>query len=314
MDIKQLQYFIRVAETGSLTRAAALLGMTQPALSWQISKLETELSVNLFSRNGRGVILTDAGVLFLRRAKALAEDADRAKREMQEFTGRPMGLVTVGLPPAVAAILAMPLVEHISRQCPEVKLQIIEGYSGYVHEWLLGGRIDLGILYGAAGTPSLACQPLVNERLYLLEAADGAGRDDTRIEFSRLGEIPLILPSSPHAIRRLIDMFSAKHHLALNICMEVIAFAAIKDLVVNGHGATILPIAPMICEVRSGRLRAREIVNPSLSQVVGLASSAHHPTLAMQAVMRLIRDVSAELIADGRWPVQIENRTHRCQK
>ena len=81
MDIKQIQYFLRVAELGSFTKAAPVLGLTQPALSWQVGKLETELGVELLSRNGRGVNLTEAGVVFLRRAKALVEDADLAKRE-----------------------------------------------------------------------------------------------------------------------------------------------------------------------------------------------------------------------------------------
>lgn len=306
MDIKQLQYFIRVAESGSVTRAAALLGMSQPALSWQIGKLETELTVPLFSRNGRGVVLTDAGALFLRRAKALAEDADRARREMREFTDHPAGVVTVGLPPSVAAIIVMPMVERLNRRFPKIKLQIVEGYSGYVCEWLQDGRIDVGIVYGAGGTPSVDCQPLVSERLYLLEAADGATRGDDKIQFCRLGDIPLILPSPPHAIRRLIDQFSARHHLTLNIRMEVSAFASITNLVTGGHGATILPIAPMISEVRDGRLKAREIVNPSLSQVVGVAASTQRPTAATQAVMDVIRDVTAILIAEGRWPADME--------
>ena len=309
MDIKQIHYFLRVAELGSFTKAAPVLGLTQPALSWQVGKLETELGVELLSRNGRGVNLTDAGVVFLRRAKALVEDADLAKREIHELVGCPMGIVRIGFPPAIGALITLPLVERVKKLCPEVQLQILEGYSGYIHEWLLSGRVDIGILYDAGRTPSLDCEPLANERLYLLQSAKHVESQSPRIQFAHLRNVPLILPSQPHAIRRLLDQYSAQHRMRLNIRMEVTAFSAIRNLVIEGHGATVLSIAPVISDVKEGRIRAREIIKPTLSQVVGLAASAQHPDLATKSIAKIISQIAADLVANGQWPERLPNKT-----
>jgi LysR family transcriptional regulator, nitrogen assimilation regulatory protein len=147
MQLRQLSYFVGVAESGSFSRAAAVLSVAQPALSRQVAELERELGVALLVRNGRGVVLTDPGVKFLGRAKLILEDAERAAQEARASKGRPMGVVALGIAPSIGSVLTAPLVSRIRELYPEIHIQLNEAYSGNLHEWLLSGRLDAGILY-----------------------------------------------------------------------------------------------------------------------------------------------------------------------
>jgi len=306
MDMRQLKYFVAVAEVGSFTKAAIILDIAQPAVSRQIRELEAELGISLLVRNGRGAVLTDAGVRFLSRAKMILDDAERALQEARSLKGRPMGMVSVGMPPSVGTILAVPTVAQVRQLYPEIQLQLTEGYSGHIHEWLLSGRLDVGVLYIPARGSDSSCDHLVTEQLYLLGAPRVIERylgDATSIPFRDLLKLPLILPARPHAIRRLMDEVAARKQTEFNLATEVNAFLAIRDLVTREHGVTILPVSNVLPELRSGQLKAVAITDPELSQAVGLMTSTHHtPSLATTTVTRVIRDIARELVTTSAWP------------
>jgi LysR family nitrogen assimilation transcriptional regulator len=307
MEMRQLKYFVGVAELSSFTKAAAILGIAQPALSRQIRDLEAELGVALLIRNGRGAVLTDAGIQFLSRAKMLLDDAERARQEVRSLRGQPMGSVSVGMPPSIGIILSTPTIIRVRQLYPEIQLQLTEGYSGHIHEWLLSGRLDVGVLYIPERRNSdQQFDVLARERLYLLGTPEAIERHLKRansVAFSELLKLPLILPARPHAIRRLMDEVAAKKHLELNLATEVNAFLAVRDLVVGGHGVTILPVSNVLAELNSGQLRAINISDPQLSQTVGLMRSTHHrSSLATMTVTRIIRDLAHELVNTAAWP------------
>jgi LysR family nitrogen assimilation transcriptional regulator len=306
MELRQLRYFTKVAELGSFSKAAVVLDVAQPALSRVIRDLELELGVSLLLRTGRGAVLTDAGIKLLARAKMLLDDADRAFQEVSSLKGRPMGLVSIGMTPSIGTVLTVPLVDRVRRSYPDVQLQLTEGYSGHILEWLLSGRLDIGVLYSAPRTVGTTCDQLANEQLYLLGAPDIVERhlgSAETVEFAAVPGLPLIMPARPHAIRKLLDEVAAKHHVEIHLGLEVNAFVAIRDLVANGNGFTILPISPVLASVRTGRIRALRIVNPELFQVVGLMTSTHHPaTLATRTLVDVIQELARELVAGGAWP------------
>jgi len=309
MELRQIRYFVHVAELGSFTKAAVVLDIAQPALSRQIRDLEGELGVSLLARNGRGAVLTDAGVKFLSRAKMILDDADRALQEARSLKGRPMGLVSIGMPPSIGTILSVATITRVRSLYPEIQLQFTEGYSGHIHEWLLSGRLDVGVLYAQRNSdPNF--RRLANERLYLLGAPAMIERHlgrQVQIAFADMLKLPLILPARPHAIRRLMDEVAAKQHSEVNLAVEVNAFLAIRDLVVRGNGVTILPISNVLPEINDGRLRAIDIIRPELTQTVGLMTSAHHtPSLATTTVARVIQDLARELLDTAAWPQHYE--------
>jgi LysR family nitrogen assimilation transcriptional regulator len=307
MEMRQLKYFVGVAEVSSFTKAAAILGIAQPALSRQIRELETELGVALLIRNGRGAVLTDAGAKFLSRAKMLLDDAERAVHEIRSLRGQPMGMVSIGMPPSIGTILSTPTIVRVRQLYPEIQLQLTEGYSGHIHEWLLSGRLDVGVLYIPEQRNSDEnFDILATEQLYLLGAPAVLERHLKRVRsvsFSEMLKLPLILPARPHAIRRLMDEVAAKKHVELALATEVNAFLAVRDLVVRGHGVTILPVSNVLAELNSGELKAISIGDPQLVQTVGLMTSTHHgPSLATTTVTRVIRDLAHELVNTAAWP------------
>lgn len=306
MELRQLRYFVSVADFGSFSKAALILDIAQPALSRQVRELEAELGVSLLLRNGRGAILTDAGAKFLRRARTVLEDAQRAVEETRALKGRPMGMVAIGMPPSIGAILSVPTIVRVRSLYPEVQLQFSEAYSGHIHEWLLSGRLDVGVLYMPNRHVGADVVKLANERLYLLgrpadiEASIG---HVSRIPFSRLPKLPLILPTHPHAIRTLLDEVAEGIEGQFNLALEVNAFTTIRELVTDGHGFTILPVSNVLHELTASRLRAVEIVHPELVQTVGLLTSRTASTsLATTTVARVIQDLACDMVKTRQWP------------
>jgi LysR family nitrogen assimilation transcriptional regulator len=312
MELRQLKYFVGIAELGSFTKAAVVLDIAQPALSRQIRELESELGVPLLVRTGRGALLTDAGVKFLGRAKMILDDAERALQEARSLQGRPMGLVSVGMPPSIGSILSVPTVMRVRSLYPEIQLQLTEGYSGHIQEWLLSGRLDIGVLYVPQRSPEANFDRLANEQLYLLGSPELVRRHlghTTSVDFVATLNLPLILPTRPHAIRRLLDEAAAKKHMEYNCPIEVNAFLAVRDLVLKGQGFTILPVSNGLQEIESGRLDAVRIVNPQLTQMVGLMTSTHHPpSFATTTVARVVQDLAREMVNTSAWPERRESR------
>lgn len=312
MEMRQLRYFVAVAEVGSFSKAALILDVAQPAVSRQVRELETKLGVLLLLRNGRGAVLTDAGIKFLSRAKMILEDAERALQEARTLKGQPMGMVSIGMPPAIGAILSVPMVTQIRKLYPEIQLQLTEGYSGHIHEWLISGRLDIGVLYTPPRSSDLSYDRLATERLYLLGAPELIEQylaKDTSLPFADILKLPLILPARPHAIRRLIDEVATRKLTEINLVAEVNAFLSIRDLVISGHGVTILPVSAMLHEIAARELKVIDVVNPELSQTVGLMTSTHHsPSLATMTVARVIHDIAGSLAKTVAWPVRYDRK------
>ncbi|MBN8557847.1 MAG: LysR family transcriptional regulator, partial [Burkholderiales bacterium] len=159
MDLRQLEYFVRVAELGSFTRAALALDVAQPALSRQVRLLELELRQSLLTRHGRGAAPTEAGQVLLEHARGILHQVEHARDELARLRGALAGRVTLGLPPSVARALAVPLVQAFGQQLPEARLSITEALSASMQEQLASGRLDIAVLYNAQPVPGLDIAP-----------------------------------------------------------------------------------------------------------------------------------------------------------
>ncbi len=170
VDLKQLQYFVQVAELGSFTRAASVLRVAQPALSRQVRSLEVELRQSLFDRNGRGVTLTPAGARLLAHGRGILQQVERARLDLEDQRGAATGLLSVGLPPSVSRTLTAPLVEVFRARFPKATLSVVEGLSTYTLEWLTQGRIDCAVVYNATPAAAIDLLPVLQEPLFLVSA------------------------------------------------------------------------------------------------------------------------------------------------
>ena len=222
MELKQLDYFLGVAESGSFSKAAIRLSVAQPILSRQIKLLESELGVELLYRNGRGVVVSEAGKVLETYARSVVGLVEKAQSEIGSLKAEPRGRVAIAMPPSIGWMLTGPLVVRCREAFPGILLHIAEGFSGHVAEWLSTGRVDIGVVYQAPRLSTLQTEPLLSDELILLGAVDDpAGLGGDRVPTKRLANIPVILPARPHGLRVLIDNELEKLGVVANVVFEV---------------------------------------------------------------------------------------------
>lgn len=331
MDLKQLEYFVRVAELGSFTKAAIALGVAQPALSRQVRSLEVEYRQNLLLRNGRGVTTTEAGRLVLEQGRGILHQVERLRQELGRRRAALVGKVALGLPPSLSRALAVKLARAFSRELPEAALAMAEGLSAPMQDALIAGRIDVALLFDAAARPELELRTIGDQPLWLVDrrprggtggggggggggiggggtaAATAAGAGPAALTVSKavsladLAGLPLVIPSRPNSVRMLVETALARVGLRPTIAVEVDAVAAIIELVLDGRGAAVLTREAIDPAIASGRLRVRPIGEPPLHCRLSLATSARRPsTPTLAAAVALIEREALGQVALGR--------------
>lgn len=301
MDLKQLEYFVRVAELGSFTRAAHALNVAQPALSRQVRLLEVELRQNLLLRNGRGATPTEAGKALLDHGRGILHQVQRAREDLGRLRGALTGRVAIGLPPTLARVLTVPLTRAFRRQLPEAQISITEGLSTTMQEGLAHGRLDLALLYNAPALPELDAQPLFEEELQLVQARPPGLQEDPPpppVRLAELAGMPLVIPSRSNAIRMHLEGEMAALGLRPQVALEIDGVSAILDLVADGMGCAVLSRNAVASSVRPSAYQVRPVIDPPLRIPVSLASSAQRPaTLTQQAAAELIRELCRNMFS-----------------
>ncbi|MBK7548034.1 MAG: LysR family transcriptional regulator [Rhodoferax sp.] len=295
MDLKQLEYFVRVAELGSFTRASSVLDIAQPALSRQVRLLEVELRQNLLLRNGRGVTTTEAGKLLLEHGRGILHQVERAREDLGRVRGALAGRVALGLPPSIAKMMTVPLTREFRKRLPNAALSISEGLSISMQEGLLTGRLDIALLYNPSPSPELETRPLMEEELYLiaLRPPKSSKARVLPIPLKEVSGLPLVIPSRPNAIRMLVETQMAGIGCKPLISLEIDGVAAILDLVADGAGNAILPRYALASTARPENYLAHPIVKPRLVSKLALATaSGRTTTLTQQAMLDLIQEVA----------------------
>ncbi len=304
MELKQLRYFVGVNEAGSLLQASARLHIAQPALGQQISSLEHELGVKLFTRSTRGMSLTPDGRVFLEHAKVVLADANRAKEAVRQSSGELQGQVVLGLPTTVALAATVPIVQACRERYPRIRLQVIEAYSGFLREWLQMGRLDLALLFGDETDPELLKRVLLEERLSLV-AAPGKSAVGKTIRLRQIANMELVLPGKEHGLRRIIDDVCLQQGITLNVVAEIDSLTSVKKAVASGIGNTILSQSSVIEEVESNQLQAAAISDAAMKRRVVCATSITRPTTqASAAVIGLATELIRGLVGSGAWPAR----------
>ena len=292
MNLKQLEYFVQVAELGSFSKAAVVLDIAQPALSRQVRSLETELRQQLFLRNGRGVALTDAGKRLFDHSVAVLQLMAHARQDLGASRNEPVGRVTIGLPPSMGRQLTLPLIDRFKKELPAARLAIVEGLSSHIVEWVTTGRIDVGLVYNPEAQPGLEITPLLQEPLGLVSHAAKGKRKRAALPplpMKELSRYPLIVPERVHAMRRLLETQAALAGIKLDIAWEVSSVPSIIDLVCAGYGHAVLTASGVAASARAAELVTRRLVEPSPVSVLCLVISAHkRPTPLTQHAMRLL--------------------------
>ncbi|SOE06874.1 LysR family transcriptional regulator [Streptomyces sp. Ag109_G2-15] len=302
MDVRQLKALVTVAEVGSVTRAAELLHLVQPAVTRQIRTLEQELGVPLFERTRQGMRPTEAGAIMVDRARRALNELERARAEVRPAPGVVTGIVTVGLLESTAELLAEPLVRAVARDHPGIELRLMTAYSGHLQQWLDDGDLDLSLLYNLDSTPSLNARPLVREHLWVVAPAAAGLRADRPVPFTEAAAHPLVMPASGHALRALIDAAAGRAGAELDVAVQTNSMRVQKQLVLAGHGWTVLPGIGIAEDVAAGTLSAAPLSEPDVWRSIVLATprSGRTPPAVQVVARELVRRIRME-VTGGRW-------------
>ncbi len=302
INFKQLEAFVQVAELGSFSKAALVLGIAQPALSRQVRALEVDLHETLLLRNGRGVALTEAGQRLYDHATGILQAVAAAHSDMGASRDLPTGRITVGLPPTLSRQLTVPLIDAFQRRCPQARLAIVEGLSSHIGEWISTGRVDLGLVYSPEAQAALEIVPVLEEPLCLVSpAAAGPGQPaGLAVPLAHLPGYPLIVPERGHSIRRLLENQAGLAGVRLQIRWEVSSVASIIDLVIAGHGHAVLHASAVRGTPRADQLWVRTLVEPRLATVLCQVSSAHkRPGPLLRQTALLLTELARGLAASS---------------
>jgi LysR family nitrogen assimilation transcriptional regulator len=299
MDLQELRCFQHVANVGSFSRAAVQLGLAQPSLTRQIQKLEEELGTKLFYRNGRGVTLTRAGQRLLDGATELLAEASRLRHEIIDQARSPSGAVAIGMPPSLCSAIGGTVASAFSASYPDVSLRLYEHFSATLLEWVCASRLDLAVLYDVRRTPGLLVTSLFREHLFLVQAP-GAAAPDAVAALQALAGLKMVLPCVGSGLRKVIQAAVMKAGTPLNLLLEVDSVTVIKQLVAQGHGATILPYGAVHREVQDGTLQAHLLDPVALSATLVTATPALQPiTSATRALADILLRHVGECVAAG---------------
>jgi len=328
VDVRGLRSFLAVIAAGSVSRAAQVLHLAQPALSLQIKRLEEALGVALFTRGHKGVTPTAAGLRLESHAREILRKLDMACEDVRNQAANPEGHVAVGLPQSMAKILTVPLVQEALRRWPKVSLRIIEMSTGYIPNHVLSGHLDMGLTFQADSGSGLLFEHWVDEELVLVAAPGRLGASRRRsaakvspragtVRLRDLHRYPMILPASEHGLRVLIDNHMRDHGVELTVLAEVNAIAQLIALAAAGIGCTILSYASVQAELRNGSLSFARIGKPAMSRPVYLCRSATLPqSIAASVIQGLLTEIVEAQIASGNWPARVgvipSNAAPRC--
>lgn len=302
MDFKRLANFVRVAEMGSVSRAADRMRIAQPALSRQMQLLEEEMGVQLFARHRRGMTLTEAGEELRNRLTGPLRQIEQVVEDVRTLSHAVGGNIAFGMPPTASCVLAGPLARSVVAHAPSVSLRVVEGYGAHLIDWLQRGEIDVALLYGPASDLQLKAQELLIEDIMLVGAADSGLRPDVPIAFEKLSNLPLVLPSHPHGLRVVVDNAAAKARVSIDVRFQADSFVLMKELVESGLGYTCLPLSAFSREAEAGRLRHAPLENPKVTRQLVLATQPGNVATRATAVLgTLVRQEIAALVAAGRW-------------
>lgn len=285
MDLRGIRYFVQIAELGSITRAAQHLRVAQPALSRHMHALEEELGVTLLVRLPRGVRLTTPGRQFLEHCQRVLRELGRAQDELRSGSATAQGRVIFGVSPTTGPLLLPGVVERMRRQCPQIRLKVVDGFSNQLYDWLQAGRADVAVLTNPVQSRTIRVTPLISEPVVVLARAQqrAARRFMTVAELTRT---PVV---STEAIRIIADEQLQRHRAQVNVEAEIDAVEAIRRLVLRGTSLTLMPVSTFHEDIQSGKLVAWPIADANIHRILTLAQQAERrPSAAIDEVAQIV--------------------------
>lgn len=296
MELRSLHYFVRIAELGSITRAAAHLQIAQPALTRHVQRLEDELDAALFTRANRGVKLTEAGQKLLDSAQRILRDVERAGDEIRAHKAHPSGKIILGVTPPLCPVVVPELFARMRDHYPLIELKVVHAGTARLEEFIVAGLVDLALMTMISRSRLISLTRLAEEEMVL--ATRPGARPPGVVSAEELNRTPLILGDG---MRASLDVLLAGRGIVLRVDTELDDHETIRLMVQQGVGASILPYSSVYRECTRGLAQAHRITEAGVFRTLALGVAASRgPSAARQALAEVVAEVLAEIAADGK--------------
>jgi len=298
LDTKALQYFAAVAAHKSYTRAAISLRITQPAVTRQIQAIEREFGVRLFMRQGRHIVLTEAGQALYEQAREILERIAAAGDVVRQAARDPTGRLAIGAPTATIEGLVTRVVGSYRQKYPCVFLHWITGNTGDLAELVGTDKLDLALLFGTPSHGELELRPLMESEIGLIAPLPDRLRKDpigerSEISLEEAAALPLISPSRAQTLRTIVDQACAQIGVTPNVTIESDSLTLSKAMVKAGLGFMFLGANSINQEWRQGELRYLKVSpTPTRWQLSIATRRTKSISLAARLMIREIVDVA----------------------
>jgi LysR family transcriptional regulator, nitrogen assimilation regulatory protein len=303
METRRLRYFVTIVDSGTITRAAELLHLAQPALSQHVSALESEFKQQLLVRSRRGIVPTAAGRSLYRYAQSILRLETEAHQEINSELSSPSGTVTIGLAPySLASSLTIPILQTIRSHYPRIVLRIVETLTVIHSQAIRMGQIDAALVYDPGPIRGVKFDRISTDPLVLVTPADleVPGASEEEVPISALADFEFILPTRTHTLRNLMEQTLSRAGLELKVLIEMEHSRPLRDAVALGLGVTVLPRPAAEARFHGNEFSLRRITDPELTAGFALATPDHEPmSAAADAVVQTLREML--LGPEGPW-------------
>ncbi|MDQ0664476.1 LysR family nitrogen assimilation transcriptional regulator [Arthrobacter ulcerisalmonis] len=302
MDTRKLAYFVKIVDSGSITKAAAALHVAQPALSQQVSALETELKQRLLIRSKQGVEPTAAGHTLYRHAQTILRLVEQARLDVAASGAAPSGRVSIAIAPySMASSLTPRIISEVGRRYPDIVLHITEIYGGVLSEAIKNGRLDMALIYEPGPIRGVQFTTLIVEDLHLVVNA----RRDIGVEpgvgtigLEAAATLGMFLPEQNHTLRQVVQAGIEGKGMKLRLVGEVESVPSLTRLLRSDLGATILPKSAADALFHEEDFRVLRIVDPALQCKIALCTPDHEPlSEAASAVLLVLKEMLQEMLS-----------------
>ena len=302
MDTRKLAYFVKIVDSGSITKAAAALHVAQPALSQQVSALENELKQRLLIRSKQGVEPTAAGHTLYRHSQTILRLVEQARLDVAASGAAPSGRVSIAIAPySMASSLTPRIISEVGRRYPDITLHLTEIYGGVLSEAIKNGRLDMALIYEPGPIRGVQFTTLIVEDLHLvvnsgheLDVEPGA----ETISLEAAASLGLFLPEQNHTLRQLVQGGIEGKGLKLRLVGEVESVPSLTRLLRSDLGATVLPKSAADALFHEEDFRVLRIVDPALQCKIALCTPDHEPlSEAASAVLLVLKEMLQEMLS-----------------
>jgi LysR family nitrogen assimilation transcriptional regulator len=309
LGLRQIRYFIAIADAGVLSRAAETLNIAQSALSHHVATLEADLGVKLLERRPRGIALTAAGRRLYEHASAVLSALGKAEEDVRNFNEAATGPVCLGLSHTAISLVGLDLMKAVRSHSPGVHLTIVEALSPALTERVLSGTVDLALAYNPPRDARLSIELLQEEDLYLVGRPNLIGRSRSPVAFSAIPQRSVLGLTPMPASRAIIQTQVLRNQVIPSETLEVDSLSALRMALEAGLGCAILSRATVLPDLEAGKYHARRIADPPLTRALGLIALADRPqTKAFLEVRRTVTEVVGTAVREKRWPAKAIGR------